>query len=98
MAKHIEQPGFGSGQWHNPGGSGHELTQRIVNVAAKTEFRCRALCIARPPEYGPDAGDEFTRLKGFGQIVIRPALKAFDPVFGFSHCREHQDRHHAGLP
>jgi hypothetical protein len=45
----------------------------------------------RPPQDGPHPGDEFLRLEGLAEVIVRPAVQAIDHVFLGILGRQHDD-------
>ena len=48
---------------------------------------------AAPPQQGAHAGQQLLRLKGLGEIIVRPAVQPLDPVGQVAAGRQHQHRH-----
>ena len=48
---------------------------------------------AAPPQQGAHAGQQLLRLKGLGEIIVRPAVQSLDPVGQVAAGRQHQHRH-----
>ena len=40
-----------------------------------------------------DSGQQFSAVKGLGQIIVRAGVKAIDPVLHLTHRGQHDDRH-----
>src|SRR5260370_33406437 len=49
-------------------------------------------CMEARSHKGPHARQEFRQAKGLGEIVIRPGVQAFHPLFDQASSCEHQDR------
>ena len=48
--------------------------------------------ISAPAEHGADTAYQLVRVKGFGQIVIRPGVKACNAVIRLPFRSEHHNR------
>ena len=53
--------------------------------------------LARPSAYGPKAGEQFSRIKGLCKVIVRPGVKARNPVPYLVEGGKHQHRHMAAL-